>query len=485
MIGYLGRNTWMLYVAMAGLAWGTYVPLIAYGGSELGGKASARLLAILCVGVAYFLIAVLYPVVYLLRLPKEAQPPSVFKFDNDSFPIMTLTLSGDRSIRELTELADKIVKVQLERSSGVGGISIVGGASRSLNLTVDADRLAAYGLPVTAVRDALGQQNIEIPGGNVTAGHRESSLRTLGRFTTAEEFAKMVVATRNGTPIRMLDIGRAEDGAKEQRSFSRLNGKPAVVLEIRRQSGANTVAVIEGLKAKLPAILAQLPRELEVEVIRDQSRYIYEALHGINVHLVLGSVLACIVVLAFMRDWRSTIIAAVAIPCSVIATFGMMWALNFTLNSVTLLALVLMVGIVIDDAIVVLENIYRFVEEKKMDPFQAAKEATGEIGLAVMATTFSLVVIFVPVSFMSSISGRFLFQFGITASVAILVSLLVSFSLTPMMSARLLHADDAAGHGGGHGHGKAKSRSGFYGYIDRFYTAVLGWSMAHRTVSSS
>lgn len=412
----------------------------------------------------------------LRKLPKEAQPPSVFKFDNDSFPIMTLTLSGDRSIRELTEFADKIVKVQLERSSGVGGISIVGGASRSLNLTVDADRLAAYGIPVTAVRDALGQQNIEIPGGNVTAGHRESSLRTLGRFTTAEEFAKMVVATRNGTPIRMLDIGRAEDGAKEQRSFSRLNGKPAVVLEIRRQSGANTVAVIEGLKAKLPAILAQLPQELEVAVIRDQSRYIYEALHGINVHLVLGSVLACIVVLAFMRDWRSTIIAAVAIPCSVIATFGMMWALNFTLNSVTMLALVLMVGIVIDDAIVVLENIYRFVEEKKMDPFQAAKEATGEIGLAVMATTFSLVVIFVPVSFMSSISGRFLFQFGITASVAILVSLLVSFSLTPMMSARLLKKGGAGGHG--------TSRSGFYSIIESAYMRLLAGTMRHRTAAA-
>ncbi len=410
----------------------------------------------------------------LRKLPKEAQPPSVFKFDNDSFPIMTLTLSGDRSIRELTELADKIVKVQLERSSGVGGISIVGGASRSLNLTVDADRLAAYGLPVTAVRDALGQQNIEIPGGNVTAGHKESSLRTLGRFTTAEEFSKMVVATRNGTPIRMLDIGRAEDGSKEQRSFSRLNGKPAVVLEIRRQSGANTVAVIEGLKAKLPGIVAQLPRELEVAVIRDQSRYIYEALHGINVHLVLGSVLACIVVLAFMRDWRATIIAAVAIPCSVIATFGMMWALNFTLNSVTMLALVLMVGIVIDDAIVVLENIYRFVEEKGMDPFQAAKEATGEIGLAVMATTFSLVVIFVPVSFMSSISGRFLFQFGITASVAILVSLLVSFSLTPMMSARLLRKGGAGGHG--------TSRAGFYALIESAYMRLLAGSMRHRTI---
>ncbi len=406
------------------------------------------------------------------KLPKEALPPGVFKFDNDFSPIMTLSLSGGRSIRELTELADKIVKVQLERSSGVGGITIAGGANRSLNLTLEASRLAAYGLPVTAVRDALGQQNIEIPGGNVTAGIRESSLRTLGKFTSADEFNRMVIATRNGAPIRLIDIGRAEDGSKEQRSFSRLNGAPTVVLEIRRQSGANTVAVIDAIKAKLPGIAAQLPRDLRFEVIRDQSRYIYDALHEINVHLILGSVLACIVVFAFMRDWRSTVIAAVAIPASVIATFGMMWALNFTLNSVTMLALVLMVGIVIDDAIVVLENIYRFVEEKNMEPFRAAKEATGEIGLAVMATTFSLVVIFVPVSFMSSISGRFLFQFGITAAVAILVSLLVSFSLTPMMSARLLRKGGAGGHGA--------SRSGFYGVIESGYMRLLAAAMRHR-----
>ncbi len=231
---------------------------------------------------------------------------------------------------------------------------------------------------------------------------------------------------------------RAEDGTKEQRSVARLNGVPTVTLEIRRQSGANSIEVIEGVKAKLDHVAAQLPSDMKLQVIRDQSRYIYAALHEINLHLVLGSLLACIVVLAFMRSWRSTIIAGVAIPASVIATFGMMWALDFTLNSVTMLALVLMVGIVIDDAIVVLENIFRFIEEKKMPPFEAAREATAEIGLAVTATTLSLVVIFIPVSFMSSISGRFLFQFGITAAVAVMVSLLVSFTLTPMMSARLL-----------------------------------------------
>ena len=240
----------------------------------------------------------------------------------------------------------------------------------------------------------------------------------------------------------MIWVGQRTE-PKNSVSAARLNGVATVTMDIRRQSGANTVAVIEGIKAKMQELAGQLPPDVKLEVIRDQSRYIYEALHEINHHLILGSILASLVVLAFMRSWRSTLIAAIAIPTSVIATFGMMWALHFTLNSVTMLALVLMVGIVIDDAIVVLENIFRFIEEKHMPPFEAARAATAEIGFAVLATTLSLVVIFVPVSFMSSISGRFLFQFGITAAVAVLVSLLVSFTLTPMMSARLLAANDA------------------------------------------
>jgi HAE1 family hydrophobic/amphiphilic exporter-1 len=377
----------------------------------------------------------------LRDLPRDADPPTITKSDNDLSPVLTIALSGQRSQRELTELADKIVKVQIERSFGVGEVEIVGGLERAINVWIDADRLAAYKIPITAVREAVTQQNANIAGGNVTTSLREQSLRTMGRIADANGFDQLVIATRNGSPIRVRDIGWAEDGTKEQRSSARLNGVPSVTLEVNRQSGANTVAVIEGVKARLGRVQAQLPADVKMEIIRDQSRYIYEALGEINKHLVLGSILACLVVLAFMRDWRTMLIAAVAIPTSVIATFGVMKALDFTLNSVTMLALVLMVGIVIDDAIVVLENIFRFIEEKKMKPFEAARAATKEIGLAVMATTFSLVVIFVPVSFMSSISGRFLYQFGITAAAAVLVSLLVSFTLTPMMSARLLRAN--------------------------------------------
>lgn len=407
------------------------------------------------------------------RLPREALPPVVSKFDNDQAPILSMTLSGTRSLRDLTELADKIVKVQVERAPGVGGVQIEGGSERAINLWIDADRLAAYGLPVTAVRDALALQNVDIPGGNVTASLRETSLRTLGRFTEPGQFEDLVVATRDGRPIRLRDLGRAEDGAKEQRSITRLNAEPTVVLEVRRQSGANTIAVIEAVKARLNDLIAQLPGDVRLQVVRDQSRYIHEALGEIHVHLVLGSLLACLMVWLFLRDWRSTWIAAVAIPASVVSTFGMMWALHFTLNSVTMLALVLMVGIVIDDAIVVLENICRFIEEKGCSPWEAARAATGEIALAVMATTFSLVVIFVPVSFMSSVSGRFLYQFGMTAAVAVLISLLVSFTLTPMMSARLLRRS-----AGGSGH--AGRATGFFGWIQDRYVGLLRVCLRHR-----
>src|SRR5215216_4862568 len=394
-------------------------------------------------------------------LPRDVDPPVVGKFNNDSSPVLTVALSADRPVRELTEIADKTVKPLVERSTGVGEVEVVGGLGRAINVWVDPDRLAAYQLPITAVRNAIVRQNADAPGGNVTLGSKEQTLRTMGRVADPKTFGDLVITNINSVPVRVSDIGWAEDGTKEQRSLARLNGVPTVTLQIRRQSGANTIEVIEGVKQALARIAPQLPADVKMEVIRDQSRYIYAALHEIDLHLILGSILACLVVLLFVRSWRSTIIAGIAIPASVVSTFGMMRALDFTLNSVTMLALVLMVGIVIDDAIVVLENIFRFVEEKKMGPMDAAREATREIGLAVLSTTLSLVVIFVPVSFMSSISGRFLYQFGITAAVAVMVSLLVSFTLTPMMSARLLKKGEEQDHGA--------SRRGFYRLIDLAY----------------
>jgi HAE1 family hydrophobic/amphiphilic exporter-1 len=413
----------------------------------------------------------------LPNLPRDIDPPLVRKFDNDSSAVITIALTADRSVRELTEIADKTVRPFLERVSGVGDVEVDGGLERAIDVRIDVDRLAAYRIPITSVRTALQRQNAEIPGGNVDAGRREISLRTLGRFDDARAFQNLVVANVDGSPVKLRDIGTVEDGTKEQRSVSRLDGVPTVSLEVRRQSGANTIAVIDGIKESLRRVQAVLPADVKLLVIQDQSVYIENALHEINVHLILGSILASLVVLAFMRNARATLIAAVAIPASLVATFGMMRAFGFTLNSVTMLALVLMVGIVIDDAIVVLENIFRFVEEKKMDAFEAARAATADIGLAVLATTFSLVVIFLPVSFMSSISGRFLYQFGITASAAILVSLLVSFTLTPMMSARLLEGHVPHGERPGD---EAESRRGFYHALDERYARLLAWSMAHR-----
>lgn len=411
----------------------------------------------------------------LKNLPDDATPPLITKSNNDAQPVLTVALAGDRELRELTELADKVVKVRLERAAGVGEVQIVGGLSRAMNVWVQAGRLEAYRIPIAMVREAIIRQNADSAGGNVTSGAREETIRTIGRLADAQAFNDLVITTINGAPVRVRDVGWAEDGVKEQRSAARLNGIPTVVLEVRRQSGANTVAVIESVKKSLAVAQAELPAGIDLTVIQDQSRYIYAALHEINLHLIVGSILASLVVFAFMRSWRSTVIAAIAIPASVIATFGMMHVLDFTLNSVTMLALVLMVGVVIDDAIVVLENIFRFVEEKRMKPFEAARAATADIGLAVMATTLSLVVIFIPVSFMSSISGRFLFQFGITAAVAVMVSLLVSFTLTPMMSARLLRAAEAAPRDG-----LIRSRGGFYRWLEAGYMRVLSFAIRQR-----
>jgi len=410
----------------------------------------------------------------LRDLPDDTEPPTISKVDNDADPVLSIAVTGARSVRELTEIADKVLRVRLERSSGVGEIRIRGGLARTMNVWIDADRLEAYGIPITAVRDAIAAQNTDVPGGNVSAEDREFALRTAGRLVDAQGFDDLVVATVAGVPIRVRDLGRAEDGSAEQRTLARLNGEPTVVLEIVRQSGANSIEVIESVKKNLAALRSELPADVRTLVLRDQSRFIYSALHEINRHLLMGSILASLVVLAFMRNWRSTIIAAVAIPTSLIATFGVMDAMGFTLNSITMLALVLMVGVVIDDAIVVLENIFRFVEEKGLSARRAAKEATAEIGLAVLATTLSLVVIFVPVSFMTTIAGRFLFQFGITATVAVLVSLFVSFTLTPMMSSRMLRVRRRAGAA------RPASRGGFYAYLDRGYDRMIRGSMKHR-----
>ena len=406
-------------------------------------------------------------------LPRNIDQPTVEKFDPDSAPVLTLAVSADKPIRDITEYADKTLRRQLESVNGVGQVLVVGGRQRQVNVTLDPARLQAYNLTVTDVSRALQAQNAEIPGGRVEAGSTQMTLRTRGRVQTVAEFGDVVVRERDGHPILLRDVATIEDGMADPTTRANVSGKPTVLLQIRRQSGINTVQMVDAVKERLADIKEVTPPGYKVVIVRDLSEFIRASIDTVEEHLVLGSVLAALVVLVFLWNWRSTLIAAIAIPTSIIATFGLIWYEGFTLNSMTMLALTLAVGIVIDDAIVVLENIYRFVEEKGISPFQAAIEATKEIGLAVLATTLSLVAIFVPVGFMGGIVGRFMKSFGLTMSFAIMVSLLVSFTLTPMLSARWIKAKKEERE-------KGSKESRFFRPLDVGYHRMLAWSLAHR-----
>jgi hydrophobic/amphiphilic exporter-1 (mainly G- bacteria), HAE1 family len=417
-------------------------------------------------------------------LPRNIDQPTVEKFDPDSAPVLTLALSAKKPIRDITEYADKKLRRQLESVSGVGQVVVVGGRSRQVNISLDADRLRAYNLTVTDVSRALQTQNAEIPGGRVEQGSTAMTLRTRGRVTSVAEFGNIVVDEKDGHPVLLRDVARVEDDMAEADTKASIDGDPTVLLTIRRQSGTNTVQVVDSVKERLAEVTPMLPPGYDVRVVRDLSEFIRASIASVEEHLIFGSILAAAVVLVFLWNWRSTFIAAVAIPTSIIATFGLIWQQGFTLNSMTMLALTLAVGIVIDDAIVVLENIYRFVEEKGMEPAQAAVEATKEIGLAVLATTLSLIAIFVPVGFMGGIVGRFMTSFGFTMSFAILVSLLVSFTLTPMMASRWVKMKPRRGadETEGAAHDGSSKDSRFFRPLDTGYTRILTWSLAHRGV---
>ncbi|MDQ3472559.1 MAG: efflux RND transporter permease subunit, partial [Acidobacteriota bacterium] len=416
-------------------------------------------------------------------LPVTAEQPIVQKLDTDAAPVVRVAVSAPRSLREVTDIADKKIKEQIESINGVGQVQIIGGRTREIQVWVDPDKLRAFNVTVAEVANAVRAQNMEVPGGRVDEGVRELTVRTMGRIVTPAEFNDLVVANRGTYSVKLSDIGYAEDGAEEPRTEARLNGQPAVTLIVSKQSGQNTVAIADAVKERLNEIQKSLPPGFKTQVVGDQSIFIKASIESIQTHLIEGSILAAIVVFIFLWSFRSTVIAALAIPTSLIATFGLMAAMGFTLNQITMLALTLMVGIVIDDAIVVLENIFRFVEEKGMPPFQAAIEGTREIGLAVMATTLSLLAVFIPVGFMGGISGRFMSSFGFTASFAIAVSLLVSFTLTPMLSARLIKRSKhpKTPEGGKPAHRDSKE-SRFYRPVDRGYTRLLTWSMSHRWV---
>jgi HAE1 family hydrophobic/amphiphilic exporter-1 len=462
------------------------------------------------------------------NLPETAEQPTVQKLDTDAAPILRIALSAPTNLRDVTEVAKNNIKERIESVNGVGQVSIIGGRERQINVWVDPDKMRAYSVTPVEITNALRVQNVEFPSGRLDEGSTETSVRTVGKIKDPEEFANVVVATRGTYQVKIKDLGYVEDGAEELRTEARLNGLPAVTLVVSKQSGQNTVAVAHEVKARLAEIAPALPANYQMRIIGDNSIFIENSLHSIEEHLIVGGLLAAVVVFLFLWNIRTTLIAALAIPTSIVSTFALMYAMGYTLNSITMLSLTLMVGIVIDDAIVVLENIYRYVEEKGMDPFQAAIEGTREIGMAVLATTLSLMAVFVPIGFMQGIVGRFMSSFGLTAAFAVGVSLIVSFTLTPMLAARLIKRHDAkedptniyddiaedkneayahsemaqnaavqeikgdgmlegsqrdkpiAADKPARGAHKDSKESGFYRYIDGTYTWLLKFAMGHR-----
>jgi len=432
------------------------------------------------------------------RIPETADPPVVRKSDPDSQPVLMYSVSAPRDIVELTNLAQNVIQERIESADGVGEVVIFGGRQREIKLYIDPDRLRAYNLSITDVSNAVTAQNQELPGGTLIEGAKTVGLRTISKLTKVEEFNDIVIVNRNGFPIKIKDVGRVDDGGVDATTAVSLDGVQSVSVAIRKQSGANTIALINNVKARMAQIIPTLPSDLKIAIVRDQSEFIENSLHAIEEHLVLGAIFAAIIVFFFLWNIRSTIIAALAIPTSIIAAFALIAALGYSLNQMTMLALTLMVGIVIDDAIVVLENIYRFVEEKGMNPFKAAIEGTRDIGLAVLATTLSLLAVFIPVGFMTGIVGRFMSSFGLTAAAAIAVSLIVSFTLTPMLAARWikphhehsevpedpqdlgLHGDGMLESGDKDKKGKDSKASWFYSRVEGAYLWLLRIAMRAR-----
>jgi HAE1 family hydrophobic/amphiphilic exporter-1 len=475
----------------------------------------------------------------LPRLPVGTDPPIVEKFNLDAAPVVTVVVSGGsgRKLREITEIAKKQIKEDLESVTGVGAVVLVGGEQRAINVTLRPTDLRALKLSPEDVCRALAAQNIELPGGKVDGGRIEQNVRVVGRIETVEAFENVVLETRTREDgvkyaVRVKDVATVEDGVEEPRGKSRLDGNTAVSLIVQKQSGGNTVAVADAVKARLEKLKPNLPADITVEVIRDQSKFIKGSIEEVKFHLVLAAVLVIATIFIFLRDWRATFVAATAVPTSIVGTFAFMDVMGFSLNNMTLLGLILAVGIVIDDAVVVLENVFRHMEEEGTSGWEAASKATREISLAVIATTLSLVVIFLPIAFMSGQVGRFFNSFGFVVAFSILLSMAVSFTLTPMLCARFLkplgrlegEASGSAlptppaplpegreekepselgnsheartsvsplpeGRGaGGVGrttdaeHQPAPLHAPAHGILTRLYVATLGWSLRHRWV---
>ncbi len=414
------------------------------------------------------------------NLPKDIDEPVIQKVNPDSVPVMWLNLTGEKSIPELSTYVDEILKEQLQRIDGVGSLSLGGMQKRQIRIWLDLAKLRAYSIGPGEVAAVLGMENIELPGGRIESETKEYSVKVKGNLKSASEFNDLVVTSFQGNPVRIRDIGRAEDGVEELRTYTQFNGLPSVGIGIRKQTGTNTVEVINRVKKELDRINKTLPPGMKINTAFDQSVFIQDSMRQVQHHLIMGSILAVIAVFIFLRNIRTTLISAVALPVSIIATFALIRAFNFTFNNLTMLALTLSVGILIDDAIIVIENIYRHIEDG-MAPREAASFATAEIGLAVMATTLAIAVIFLPVAFMKGIIGRFFMQFALTVVFAVGVSLLVSLTLTPMLASIFLkpkHEHEKNTNGILKRIGDALER--WYKKIESAYRPILAYSIDHR-----
>lgn len=409
----------------------------------------------------------------LSDLPEEIESPIIQKLDINAAPICAVAVSGALPMRDLTYYADEILKPRLNKLEGVGSIELTGGRKRQIRIWLNSTSLLRYALSPEDVTAALQTGNLEMPGGKVETGSREFPISVKGEFTTTAEVEALVVKYTHGAPIRVRDLARVEDGLEDEETWSSLNGTTAVALSVKKQSGANTVQVSRLIKQELEAVRKELPAGMDVRFAYDNAPFIENSINEVKHHLLLGGGLAVIIVLLFLRDLKSTLISAVALPTSVVGTFMFMKWLGFTFNNLTMLGLTISIGMLIDDAIVVLENIHRHVAEG-MPPIKAARFATSEIGLAVLATTFSIVAVFVPVAFMQGIIGKIFYEFAMTVNFAVLISLLVSFTMTPMLCAYFLRKEE------GHGSAFSRGMGRLLDAVDRLYLVFLDLALRRR-----
>jgi hydrophobic/amphiphilic exporter-1 (mainly G- bacteria), HAE1 family len=410
----------------------------------------------------------------LKNLPSDLEPPLVERLDIGAAPVIAIALASDMPKRDLTDIAKNTVKQRLQAINGVGSIDIIGGQEREFHIWIDPQRLDAFSLAPGDVTQAVASQNVEIPGGRLDSGALELSIKTRGQVHSAEELGNIIITAAGGAPVRIRDVARVEDGEQERRSYATFSGKSSVTMIVRKQSGSNTVDVAHKVKVALEKLKPQFPN-VTMRIASDNSVFTERAIDDVKFDLLFGAALAILIIMFFLHDWRATLISATALPVSVISTFAFIYFMGFTLNMMTMLALSLSIGILIDDAIVVIENIHRHLEMGK-SPMKAAAEATAEIGLAVMATTASILAVFVPVATMKGMIGRFFVQFGLTVAFAVAVSLFVAFTLTPMLSSRFLRTHTGKGPIG-------KAIEGFLDAVEHTYSRLLSAALHHRVLT--